>query len=72
MVFDNDFEFGASSNPEDNIPDEVWDYGMKVYTRAWEEYLEAGCPFGETDEAMLVWFSFNDPECNTVLTFGRN
>jgi len=30
-----------------------------AYRRGWNQYREAGCPFGPEDRAMLVWFLFS-------------
>lgn len=37
----------------------LWRYGLKLYRDAWAAYREAGCPLGEHDEAMLIWFTFD-------------
>ena len=37
----------------------LWRYGLNLYRTAWEAYRKAGCPFGEHDEAMLIWFTFD-------------
>lgn len=34
----------------------LWTMAIRQYHQAWDKYIEAGCPFGETDEAMLIWF----------------
>lgn len=28
------------------------------YRTARRDYLRAGCPFGKTDDAMLIWFEY--------------
>lgn len=28
------------------------------YRTARRDYLKAGCPFGKTDDAMLIWFEY--------------
>lgn len=28
------------------------------YRAARSDYLKAGCPFGKTDDAMLIWFEY--------------
>ena len=37
----------------------LWRYAFNLYRTTWEAYREAGCPFGERDEAMLIWFTFD-------------
>lgn len=34
-------------------------FGLRLYAEARQAYDAAGCPFGPTDEAMLVWFTFD-------------
>ncbi len=49
----------ATSNMELDVPDELQEYCQDLYERTRRAYEEAGCPLGETDEAMLVWFTFD-------------
>jgi len=45
---------------------------LNIYRKAWADYRAVGCPYGTTDEAMLVWYSFqSDSERPTLLT-GKN
>ncbi len=44
---------------EDEMPPELWRIAVRQYHKAWDLYVEAGCPFGETDEGMLIWFEFD-------------
>lgn len=41
------------------VPPELQAYLEQLYTEAWRAYEQAGCPFGPTDEAMLIWFEFD-------------
>lgn len=50
--------FGAFSYKEEEMPPHLWQYAVRQYNEAWDAYIEAGCPFGEQDEAMLIWFEF--------------
>jgi hypothetical protein len=43
-----------------------------LYRQAWEAYRTVGCPYGETDEAMLVWYSFQTNADEPTLASGRN
>ena len=49
----------ADRSFEDAQGARLWLYGLKLYRKAWEAYREAGCPFGENDEALLIWFTFD-------------
>lgn len=49
----------ATSNMELGVPDELQGYCLDLYERTRKAYEEAGCPLGESDEAMLVWFTFD-------------
>jgi hypothetical protein len=43
----------------DDLAPELLPYALNQYKRAWDAYVEAGCPFGESDHAMLLWFTFH-------------
>lgn len=45
---------------------------MKLYRQAWEAYREVDCPYGETDEAMLVWYSLYGQDDTPSPTVGKN
>jgi len=45
---------------------------MQLYREAWDAYKEANCPYGESDEAMLVWYSFRTEKEGSTVTMGRN
>ena len=49
----------ATSHSDLGVPDELQEYCQDLYERTRQAYEEAGCPLGETDEAMLVWFTFD-------------
>ncbi len=40
------------------LPPVLQHYVLALYHRVWAAYCKAGCPFGETDTAMLLWFEF--------------
>lgn len=46
--------------------------GLKLYRQAWEAYREVDCPYGETDEAMLVWYSLYGKEDTPSPAVGKN
>lgn len=48
------------------------EYALKIYREAWDAYKDAHCPYGETDEAMLVWYSFRTSTADEAVAVGRN
>lgn len=49
----------ATSETELGVPDELQSYCLDLYRRTRRAYENVGCPLGESDEAMLVWFTFD-------------
>lgn len=45
---------------------------MNIYRQAWRDYRTVDCPYGETDEAMLVWYTFQNHTEQPMLRSGRN
>ncbi len=43
-----------------------------LYQQAWAEYRNAGSPYGETDEAMLVWYTLHSRSSGPSLVTGKN
>ena len=43
-----------------------------LYQQAWREYEATGCPYGHTDEAMLVWYSLHGDSPGAPLVTGKN
>jgi hypothetical protein len=43
-----------------------------LYQQAWREYTAIGCPYGPTDEAMLVWYSLHGDSPTPSLVTGKN
>lgn len=44
---------------DQDIPPELMPFALRQYRSAWDLYQKAGCPFGETDMGMLLWFTFD-------------
>ncbi|WP_022836237.1 hypothetical protein [Salisaeta longa] len=55
-----------------DLPPALQRYARKVYSDAWDAYTAAGCPFGPTDKAMLVWYTFNIEAPAHARTFSDN
>ena len=51
-------ESGGETATEELSP-KLYTYGLRLYLEAWAAYVEAGCPLGEAEEAMYVWYVFN-------------
>lgn len=47
-------------------------YAHQLYSQAWKKYRIAGCPFGETDDAMLVWYCLSPHSSDARLVTGKN
>ncbi len=62
----------AEGPPMNDLPPGLRQAGRAVYRHGWEQYRRADCPFGPEDEAMLVWFSFNQGDTGAPLTVSRN
>jgi hypothetical protein len=69
---DSLFPFGRNDTSDARLSPEVRRTGLRLYRQAWDAYRTAGCPFGETDEAMLVWYTFQQDETEIPGTVGRN
>lgn len=54
----SDHPFGLGT-PNEALPPELQRYLEALYLRAWTAYAEAGCPFGTSEDAMLIWFEFD-------------
>ncbi len=46
------------ASPPEPLSETTWSLGMRIYCSAWDEYRQAGMPFGSSDEAMIVWYTF--------------
>lgn len=62
----------ARPSTEEQLSPEMQQYAMKLYREAWDAYKEANCPYGESDEAMLVWYSFRTEKEGSSVAMGRN
>jgi hypothetical protein len=64
--FDGDHAFEMPFRPP-NPPDKPMSeraraVGMRLYFHAWDAYREAGMPFGSSDDAMIIWYTFRPNE----------
>lgn len=65
--------FGPAENADEAaLSPEVMRCGLQLYRQAWNAYEAAGCPYGQTDEAMLVWYSFNESALPDAEVVGKN
>ena len=63
--------FGSQSDSPELSP-ALEQCAMTLYRQAWRAYRTVDCPYGETDEAMLVWYAFQDNPKQPSLVSGRN
>jgi hypothetical protein len=63
--------FGSENDPAD-LPPALEQCAMTLYRQAWAAYRTVDCPYGETDRAMLVWYTFQDRPDEPSLLSGRN
>ena len=54
------------------LPPSLQQYALTLYREAWEDYRAVGCPYGETDDAMLVWYSLYGTGDGPALVSGKN
>ncbi|HHP7239919.1 hypothetical protein [Longibacter sp.] len=65
--------FGSARPSQDEtLSPEMREYALQIYREAWDAYKAAECPYGETDEAMLVWYSFRHGPDGDRMSVGRN
>jgi len=63
--------FGSEDAPA-NLSPALEQCAMNLYRQAWSAYRTVDCPYGETDKAMLVWYTFQDHPERPSLLSGRN
>jgi len=51
--------FGTNAPETDELSPLMKRYAVHLYEEAWDEYRDAGCPYGKSDDAMLVWYSLH-------------
>ena len=66
------FPTSAASSDSSKLSPELRRTGLRLYRQAWDAYRKAGCPYGETDEAMLVWYSFQEETRDIPFELGKN
>lgn len=55
-----------TANLQSGVPDELRGYCVDLYQETRNAYEAAGCPLGDSDEAMLIWFTFeHQATCRT-------
>lgn len=63
--------FGEKNHSTDLSP-AMQQCALNLYRKAWADYQAVGCPYGDTDEAMLVWYSFQEDAGRPRLITGKN
>jgi hypothetical protein len=62
----------GSQDESAELPPALERCALNLYRQAWRAYRTVDCPYGETDEAMLVWYTFQDNPDDPSLLSGRN
>jgi hypothetical protein len=62
----------ADTDDASELAPEVRRAGLRLYRQAWDAYRAAGCPYGRTDEAMLVWYSFQPGNTDPTPATSKN
>lgn len=65
-------QFGPHAADATDLPDVLQAYGDRLYLEAWAAYLKAGCPLGDSDLAMLVWYTFEEPTSEALASVTPN
>jgi hypothetical protein len=45
---------------------------LNLYRQAWTAYRQIGCPYGESDQAMFVWYALYGESDGPDLVSGKN
>ena len=63
---------GTNEPDSDDLHPVMQKYALHLYREAWEDYRAVGCPYGESDDALLVWYSLHGTGDGPALVSGRN
>ncbi|MFO8233335.1 MAG: hypothetical protein R6U20_11780 [Longimonas sp.] len=73
---DGNHEFEMPFRPPNTsglpMSENTWAVGMRLYCQAWDAYREAGMPFGSSDNAMIIWYTFRTDEDVDLSTVSPN
>ncbi len=64
--------FGVDHTDAPALSPAMQQCALNLYRQAWEKYREVGCPYGSTDEAMLVWYVLHGNAPGPDLVTGKN
>ena len=62
----------ATESDAAKLPPSLQQYALNLYRDAWQDYRAVGCPYGRTDDAMLVWYSLYGIGDGPALVSGKN
>lgn len=65
-------ESEAAESEAAKLPPSLQQYALNLYRDAWQDYRAVGCPYGKTDDAMLVWYSLYGSGDGPALVSGKN
>ncbi|MFB6248003.1 MAG: hypothetical protein ABEL97_05480 [Salinibacter sp.] len=63
---------GTAPSDASDLPPSLQRHALTLYREAWTDYRAVGCPYGETDDAMLVWYSLYGRGDGPALVSGKN
>jgi hypothetical protein len=64
---------GGNNDPDaETLSPTMQACARNLYQQAWREYRAVGCPYGQTDEAMLVWYSLDGNAPGSSPLTGKN
>jgi hypothetical protein len=64
--------FGPEAPNASDLSPAMQQCALNLYRQAWEAYQDVGCPYGETDKAMLVWYVLHSDSPGPNLVTGKN
>ncbi|MFP4229242.1 MAG: hypothetical protein ACLFTE_10515 [Salinivenus sp.] len=63
---------GPKAHDISKLPSGLQDCARSLYRQARRDYRQAGCPYGETDNAMLVWYALSGDDAQPSPITGKN
>lgn len=63
---------GSDASTSADLSPAMQQCALNLYRQAWEAYRTVGCPYGDTDKAMLVWYVLHGDSPGPDLVTGRN
>lgn len=55
----NFIRFRIAQFRDKDMPDAYYRFVERIFEQAWAEYVEAGSPFGLSEQGLTIWFEFD-------------